>query len=224
MSLRAELRRHQRQDMKAVKQADKLVEVARRMGVEYDELALWKSREYAIMEREIRNKVASEFCKVADGIRDDYNEKLEVQRTEYNRLLQLNVAATRKELIEEYDKLFLEKLYEAENMTCLINILLTCRTINKAFGYKKAIQKFMDRWEASRQELEDIGPRAMLEKVNSYGLDFNLDTLDVDEFVQKCVKEDIEGIMKYIDEEAGGKGGKTKADIQPERADGHPDA
>ena len=195
MSLRAELRRQQKEDAKTIRETDKLAEVARRFGVKFDELATWKKREREIMASEIRNSVAAEYMKVANAMVDDYNTKLEMQKNEYNRLLDLR----EERAIEELTAEFSERLNQAENLCCLVNILITCLALNKTWGYKKGIEKFMQHWDAALDEIEEAGVKAVLEKVNGFGLDFEFDTFEIEDFIKACGEMDVKGVMKYLD-------------------------
>lgn len=224
MSLRAEMRRQARMDAKQLRDTDRLIEVAKKAGVEFDELQSWKSREYQKMRNEIQNVVAAKFTKEYAALLDEYNRRLKEQEKEYNRILDERTKILAEDIMKDLIKDFNEQSYKAENWICLVNILITCLAIHKAWGYKAGIKKFLDRWNDAKAELNSLGVKAAMERVNSFGLDFDFDSFEVEDFIRECAELDVNGVMEYVDTKAGGKGGKTKADIQSEGAGSHPDA
>lgn len=224
MSLRAEMRRQARMDAKQLRDTDRLIEVAKKAGVEFDELQSWKSREYQKMRNEIQNTVAAKFTKEYAALLDEYNRRLKEQEKEYNRILDERTKIIAEDIMKDLIKDFNEQSYKAENWICLVNILITCLAIHKAWGYKAGIKKFLDQWNDAKAELTSIGVKGTMDRVNSFGLDFDFDSFEVEDFIKECAELDVNGVMEYVDTKAGGKGGKAKADVQPEGAGSHPDA
>ena len=224
MSLRAEMRRQARMDAKQLRDADRLIEVAKKAGVEFDELQSWKAREYQKMRNEIQNVVAAKFAKEYAALLDEYNRRLKEQEKEYNRILDERTKIIAEDIMKDLIKDFNEQSYKAENWICLVNILITCLAIHKAWGYKGGIRKFLDKWNFAKDELNTIGVKAAMEKVNSFGLDLEFDSFEVEDFIKKCADLDVNGVMEYVDTKAGGKGGKTKAGVQSKGNDCASDA
>ena len=216
MSLRAELRRRQRESAKEAKspimgfgQIGTLKDLAEHYGMTVDDLMAWKEKERQIIWKEANDKLGEEYQKRYSEAVDDLNKVVmrnaDLLREAYELQLNAETAEIRKIAVTECIRDFNDRLYEAENWICLVNVLISLTSIHKAWGYKAGLKKFIERWDAAKEELNSDGARATLEKVNGYGLDLEFDTFEIEDFIKACGEMDVEGVMKYLDD------GKAKA-------------
>ena len=213
MSLRAELRRRQRESAKEAKspimgfgQIGTLKDLAEHYGMTVDDLMAWKEKERQNIWREANNKLGEEYQKRYSEAVDDLNKVVmrnaDLLREAYELQLNAETAEIRKIAVTECIRDFNDRLYEAENWICLVNVLISLTSIHKAWGYKAGLKKFIERWDAAKEELNSDGARAILDRINAYGVDLEFDTFEIEDFIKSAGEMNVEGVMEYLDNKA----------------------
>ena len=88
---------------------------------------------------------------------------------------------------EEFCKEFNDRLYEAENYIALTNILISCIAIHMTWGYTKAIDRFVKNLNSASNYVKRYGVPKVLAQVNKeYGTEFEFDSFDIIEFIEKA--------------------------------------
>lgn len=88
--------------------------------------------------------------------------------------------ARENEIFEGVRKEAQEKILKAEDYITVSNILCSMWAIHETWGYTKAIQRYIDNYNASVQKLNEMGVQAMYEELHRItGVEIEFDSVDL---------------------------------------------
>lgn len=88
--------------------------------------------------------------------------------------------ARENEIFEGVRKEAQENILKAEDYITVSNILCSMWAIHETRGYTKAIQRYIDNYNASVQKLNEMGVRAMYEELRRItGVEIEFDSMDL---------------------------------------------
>lgn len=88
--------------------------------------------------------------------------------------------ARENEIFEGVRKEAQEKILKAEDYITVSNILCSMWAIHETWGYTKAIQRYIDNYNASVQKLNEMGVQAMYEELRRItGVEIEFDSVDL---------------------------------------------
>lgn len=88
--------------------------------------------------------------------------------------------ARENEIFEGVRKEAQEKILKAEDYITVSNILCSMWAIHETWGYTKAIQRYIDNYNASVQKLNEMGVQEMYEELRRItGVEIEFDSMDL---------------------------------------------
>ena len=88
--------------------------------------------------------------------------------------------ARENEIFEGVRKEAQENILKAEDYITVSNVLCSMWAIHETWGYTKAIQRYIDNYNASVQKLNEMGVQAMYEELHRItGVEIEFDSMDL---------------------------------------------